>query len=107
MFQEKMESTHLHSRNFWTYEKLVKKGRAHMIMKNNVKKRRGKLEIEEEKRQKEEEKKEVAELKNAKAFLATKNLRPSDIPQIARQNEDLIVYVREKGLMDDQGNLKP
>jgi len=77
-----------------------------MILKSTAKRRRRKSEIEDEERKELEEEKVMKEFEEQKAILASKNLKPSDVGQVIDQNEKLIGYIKEKGLLDESGNFK-
>jgi uncharacterized membrane protein YgaE (UPF0421/DUF939 family) len=86
--------------------KLVKKGKANMILKASSKRRKTKEEIEAIRRNNEEEKMHIDTLKEAETILKSKNIKFTDIPQITQQNFEMLNYMRSKGIIDDSGQTK-
>ena len=85
---------------------LAKSGRAHMLLKASSKRRPKKEEIVQKQRVEEEEKKHIVELKTTEEILKQNNYKIADIPHIAKQNQEMLNYLKAKGLVDESGNVK-
>jgi len=84
----------------------VKRGNANMILKATAKRRKRKAEIEADKQRKLIKEREHEEFKQTESMLASKNIKIGDIGNIVRQNEDMQQFIRSKGLIDENGNIK-
>lgn len=84
----------------------MKRGNANMILKATAKRRKRKAEIEADKQRKLIKEREHEEFKQTESMLASKNIKIGDIGNIVRQNEDMQQFIRSKGLIDENGNIK-
>eukprot|EP01022_Parablepharisma_sp_SALTPOND_P019020 TRINITY_DN3195_c0_g1_i1.p2 TRINITY_DN3195_c0_g1~~TRINITY_DN3195_c0_g1_i1.p2 ORF type:complete len:173 (+),score=5.96 TRINITY_DN3195_c0_g1_i1:638-1156(+) len=85
---------------------VAKNGKAHMLLKLSSKPRKRKAELEVERRAKEEEKQHIENLKNAEVAFHTKRYKFEDALHAIDQNEKLVTYLKQKGAMDEEGNIK-
>jgi len=84
---------------------VAKKGRANFMLKPTVTRRKTKAEIEQKKKEDEEQKSSVEECKTIKEFLQSKRFKLDDIPKVVNEQEELVKYLKEKGLMNSQGQI--
>ena len=84
----------------------VKNGRANDILKISSKRRKRKIELAEEKQQKAAEKRHIEDLKETELALKSKKYKMEDIPNVVRQNEEMVKYLQTRGMMDEEGHIK-
>ena len=77
-----------------------------MILKESAKPRRRKAEIAEAKRVDQENKQHMEMLLGTEETMRMKRYKMEELPQILKQNEDLVQYLKEKGVMDEVGQVK-
>lgn len=77
-----------------------------MLLKESSKPRKRKAELEMAKRAKEEERQHIADLKGAEMAFQAKRYRLDDALNAIDQNEKMVAYLRERGVMDEDGNVK-
>ena len=77
-----------------------------MILKSSAKPRKRKAEIEKVRRDKEIEQDHMKRLLDVEAFVKSKQFKIEDVPNFIKQNEMLNQYLRDKGIVDEVGNLK-
>lgn len=77
-----------------------------MILKESAKPRKRKAQIEEERKQKDDIDRHVGMLMDTEAAVKAKRYKMEDVPNLLKQNEELGQYLREKGIMDEMGQMK-
>ena len=65
-----------------------------------------KAELEEDKTHKVNEQAHMASVLQTESLLGAKRIALTDLPRIAEEREELLKYVKQKNLLDDQGKLK-
>ena len=77
-----------------------------MILKASSRPRKRKLELVQCRAAKEEEKAAMKRYTEMEAVAKSKRWKLEDFPTVMKQNEDIKVYLHERGLMDENGNMK-
>lgn len=77
-----------------------------MILKKSAKQRLHKAELLEARRAKEGERAHIAHLMEAEAALAARHFRIEDAVSAIDQGEKMVSYLKDKGIMDGEGNVK-
>lgn len=91
---------------FFFNEFVVKNGRANDILKFNSKRRKRKIELVEERQKREVEKRHIEELKETESVLKAKRYKMDDIPNVVRQNEEMVKFLQTRGMMNELGEIK-
>jgi len=68
--------------------------------------RRTKAEIAQKKVEEKEEKNAIEECRTIKGFLNSRRYKIEDLPQIIEKDEQLVSYLKEKGVMTSEGQMK-
>ena len=84
----------------------MKKGRANDILKVSSKRRKKKFELAEDRDEKAAEKRHFEELKGTEEALKAKRYKMEDIPNVVRQNEEMVNFLQARGMMDEHGQIK-
>jgi len=77
-----------------------------MILKASAKKRMNKKELIACHQRKEEEKTHLKVFSEAEAYLNSANIKMVDVPVIAKQNQDMLQFMKMRGIVDEKGNPK-
>jgi len=77
-----------------------------MVLKKNAKPRRRKMEIIRAKQEKDEEDRHIRYLLDAEAKLSGKRMKIEDALTAVSENENMVKFMKEKGLLDENGALK-
>ena len=77
-----------------------------MLLKKTAKQRRRKAELIKVRREQEEERQHISNLIHAEAVLTSKHYRMEDAITTLDQNEKMLQYLKEKGVMDEDGRMK-
>ncbi|MDR3712079.1 MAG: hypothetical protein P4L51_04640 [Puia sp.] len=77
-----------------------------MILKESAKPRKKKQQLEVEKKEKQEMDRHIGMLMDTEAAVKSKRYKFEEVPTVLKQHEDLIQYLREKGVMDEMGQMK-
>jgi len=105
-FAEKLETTPLISSIYLPYITCTaKNGHAHMIMKDSAKKRKRKEELNQMMLDREIEKDKINKLSQAEAILTAAHCRIQDLPKILEDNKNMVSYLKQKSIMDQDGKL--
>ena len=84
----------------------MKNGRAHNILKATAHKRKRKEELAEERAEKDRQEKMKKYYAEMDETLRANHVSPGDIPQVVRQNQEMVHYLTGHGLIDERGQLK-
>ena len=77
-----------------------------MILKASAKKRMNKKELIAYHQRKEEEKAHLKVFAEAEAYLNSVNIKMVDVPAMAKQNQDMLQFMKVRGIIDEKGNPK-
>lgn len=75
-----------------------------MILKSTSKPRKRKTELIAQKRVQEEEKEHIQYLKSVEKEFHTKDLKFDDALGVLEENERMLQYMKERGILDSNGN---
>ncbi len=77
-----------------------------MILKVTAKPRRKKAQLEAEKKEKQDMDHHIGMLLDTEAAVRSTRHKLEEAPTIIKQHEDLVQYLRDKGVMDEMGQMK-
>jgi len=85
--------------------KLAKNGRAAHVLKPTAARRKTKAELIEAKQKDEEAKNNITECRSIRDFLSSKRYKMEDIPGVISKGEQLVDYLKTKGIMNPEGQM--
>ena len=105
IFEEQLKSTHLLSGIVHIIMRVVKNGRANMVLKATAKKRKTREEIDAIKKQKKLDDDHYRSLVQIEAELNTRRVNFQDIPNVIEQNQRMLAYMKEHGIIRESAPL--
>jgi len=77
-----------------------------MILKRNAKQRKNKIELMQARQQKDDYDKHIKYLLDTETMLSNKKIKIEDAVTAFNENESMVKYLKENGIMDEAGHIK-